>query len=183
MPAKASRKDEVFVHESSYVDDGVEIGAGTKIWHFSHIMSGARIGRDCTLGQNVLVGPNVVIGDRVKIQNNVSVSNSSIMLCPLLVRFVLLLPMSNPWVTSAAARPASRAAASCRPHREQHVQQKRHTRIGEHEGFIAGPLRVHRCRWQLVMQHAACADARIVQAHPAMRRPSRNSSPEHPRGR
>jgi UDP-2-acetamido-3-amino-2,3-dideoxy-glucuronate N-acetyltransferase len=73
MPAKASRTDEVFVHESSYVDDGVEIGAGTKIWHFSHIMSGARIGRDCTLGQGVLVGPNVVIGDRVKIQNNVSV--------------------------------------------------------------------------------------------------------------
>jgi len=73
MPAKAPRKDEVFVHESSYVDDGVEIGAGTKIWHFSHVMKGARIGRDCTLGQGVLVGPNVVIGDRVKIQNNVSV--------------------------------------------------------------------------------------------------------------
>lgn len=73
MPAKETRKDEVFVHESSYVDDGVEIGAGTKIWHFSHVMKGARIGRDCTLGQGVLVGPNVVIGDRVKIQNNVSV--------------------------------------------------------------------------------------------------------------
>jgi len=73
MPAKASGKDEIFVHESSYIDDGVEIGAGTKIWHYTHVMHGARIGRDCTLGQNVLIGPNVVIGDRVKIQNNVSV--------------------------------------------------------------------------------------------------------------
>ncbi len=73
MSAKASRQDEVFVHESSYVDDGAEIGAGTRVWHFSHIMKGARIGRDCTLGQGVLVGPNAVIGDRVKVQNNVSV--------------------------------------------------------------------------------------------------------------
>ena len=64
---------DVFVHESSIVDDGVEIGAGTKIWHFSHVMSGSRIGVSCTLGQNVLVGPNVTIGNNVKIQNNVSV--------------------------------------------------------------------------------------------------------------
>ena len=63
----------VMVHESSYVDEAVEIGSGTKIWHFSHVQARARIGRDCTLGQNVLVGPNVVIGDRCKIQNNVSV--------------------------------------------------------------------------------------------------------------
>jgi len=62
-----------FVHESSYVDDGVVIGEGTKIWHFCHIMRGARIGRNCSLGQNVLVGPNVTVGDNVKIQNNVSV--------------------------------------------------------------------------------------------------------------
>ncbi len=62
-----------FVHESSYVDDGVEIGAGTKVWHFSHVMKGTRIGRNCSLGQNVLVGPNVTVGDNVKIQNNVSV--------------------------------------------------------------------------------------------------------------
>jgi len=61
------------VHESSYVDKDVKIGVGTKVWHFSHIMSGTRIGRGCTLGQNVLVGPNVTIGDNVKIQNNVSV--------------------------------------------------------------------------------------------------------------
>lgn len=62
-----------FVHESAYVDDNVEIGEGTKIWHFSHVQSGARIGRKCVLGQNVNVGNNVVIGNFVKIQNNVSV--------------------------------------------------------------------------------------------------------------
>ena len=62
-----------FLHPSSFVDDGVEIGAGTKIWHFCHVMSGARIGGNCVLGQNVFVGRNVVIGNGVKIQNNVSV--------------------------------------------------------------------------------------------------------------
>jgi len=61
------------VHESSYVDDGVEIGAGTTIWHFSHILRGSRIGRDCRIGQNVVLGPNVHVGNGVKIQNNVSV--------------------------------------------------------------------------------------------------------------
>ena len=61
-----------FVHPSSFIDDGCQIGAGTKIWHFSHIQSGARIGRNCVLGQNVNVGPNVIIGNRCKIQNNVS---------------------------------------------------------------------------------------------------------------
>jgi len=65
--------EEYFLHESSYVDEGAEIGAGSKIWHFSHVMGGARIGRGCNLGQNVLVAPGVVIGDNVKIQNNVSV--------------------------------------------------------------------------------------------------------------
>jgi len=62
-----------FVHPSSVVDDDVAIGAGTKIWHFSHVQSGARIGTDCSLGQNVNVGNNVQIGNHVKIQNNVSV--------------------------------------------------------------------------------------------------------------
>lgn len=61
------------VHESSYVDDGVEIGEGTRIWHFSHVLAGSRIGRDCRIGQNVVIGPDVSIGDNVKIQNNVSV--------------------------------------------------------------------------------------------------------------
>jgi UDP-2-acetamido-3-amino-2,3-dideoxy-glucuronate N-acetyltransferase len=62
-----------FIHESSYADDGCEIGAGTKIWHFSHVMSGARIGERCNIGQNVVVSPQVVIGNNVKIQNNVSI--------------------------------------------------------------------------------------------------------------
>lgn len=62
-----------FAHESSYVDEAVSIGSGTKIWHFSHILRNTRIGRNCTLGQNVMVGPDVAIGDNVKIQNNVSV--------------------------------------------------------------------------------------------------------------
>lgn len=63
---------DVFVHESSYVDDGAVVGEGTKIWHFCHIMSGSRIGKRCNLGQNVVVSPQVTIGDNVKIQNNVS---------------------------------------------------------------------------------------------------------------
>jgi len=62
-----------FVHESSYVDEPCEIGEGTKIWHFSHVMSGSKIGRRCNIGQNVVVSPDVRIGDNVKIQNNVSV--------------------------------------------------------------------------------------------------------------
>jgi UDP-2-acetamido-3-amino-2,3-dideoxy-glucuronate N-acetyltransferase len=62
-----------FVHESSYVDDGAQIGVGTKIWHFCHVMSGARIGSRCNIGQNVFIAANVVIGDNVKIQNNVSI--------------------------------------------------------------------------------------------------------------
>jgi UDP-2-acetamido-3-amino-2,3-dideoxy-glucuronate N-acetyltransferase len=61
-----------FRHESAYVDEGAVVGAGTKIWHFCHVTSGARIGARCVLGQNVYVG-NVTIGDGVKIQNNVSV--------------------------------------------------------------------------------------------------------------
>lgn len=61
-----------FVHESSYVDSDVEIGDGTKVWHFCHIQTGARLGRNCSLGQNVNIGNNVRIGDGVRIQNNVS---------------------------------------------------------------------------------------------------------------
>ena len=62
-----------FKHESAYVDENVQIGEGTKIWHFSHIQSGAVIGKNCVLGQNVNVGNNVKIGNYCKIQNNVSV--------------------------------------------------------------------------------------------------------------
>ena len=64
-----------FVHESSCIDAGCTIGAGTKIWHFSHIMSGAVIGENCNIGQNVYIDRNVHIGNRCKIQNNVSVYN------------------------------------------------------------------------------------------------------------
>ncbi|MCB0722420.1 MAG: N-acetyltransferase [Ignavibacteriae bacterium] len=62
-----------YVNEYAVVDDNVEIGEGTKIWHFSHIQSGSKIGRSCSFGQNVNVGNNVIIGNNVKIQNNVSV--------------------------------------------------------------------------------------------------------------
>ena len=61
------------VHPSSYIDDDVQIGDGTKIWHFCHIQKGARIGENCSLGQNVNIGNNVRIGNGVRIQNNVSV--------------------------------------------------------------------------------------------------------------
>ncbi|HTY58040.1 MAG TPA: acyltransferase [Bacteroidota bacterium] len=62
-----------FRHESAYCDEPCEIGEGTKIWHFSHVQPGAKIGRNCVLGQNVNIGSNVVVGDFCKIQNNVSV--------------------------------------------------------------------------------------------------------------
>jgi len=61
-----------FIHESSYADAGCFIGEGTKIWHFSHLMRGSRIGLNSIVGQNVFIGEDVIVGDRVKIQNNVS---------------------------------------------------------------------------------------------------------------
>lgn len=64
---------EYFVHESSYIDEDVEIGAGTKIWHFCHIQKGARIGKNCSFGQNVNVSNNVIVGNECKVQNNVSI--------------------------------------------------------------------------------------------------------------
>ena len=60
------------VHPSSFIDDGCEIGDGTRIWHFCHVMPRARIGRSCNIGQNVVISPDVVVGNNVKIQNNVS---------------------------------------------------------------------------------------------------------------
>jgi UDP-2-acetamido-3-amino-2,3-dideoxy-glucuronate N-acetyltransferase len=62
-----------FAHESAVIDDGCHIGSGTKIWHFSHIMSGCRIGENCNIGQNVVVSSGVVLGKNVKVQNNVSI--------------------------------------------------------------------------------------------------------------
>ena len=63
---------DIFVHESSYIDNRVSIGKGTKIWHFSHVLSHTTIGENCSFGQNCVVGPNVTIGNGVKVQNNVS---------------------------------------------------------------------------------------------------------------
>jgi len=61
-----------FAHESAVIDEGSEIGAGTKIWHFSHVMAKCKIGENCNIGQNVVISPEVVLGRNVKIQNNVS---------------------------------------------------------------------------------------------------------------
>lgn len=62
-----------FAHESSYIDEPSEIGEGTKIWHFCHVMKNSKIGRSCNIGQNVVISPDVTVGNNVKIQNNVSV--------------------------------------------------------------------------------------------------------------
>ena len=64
---------EYFVHESSYVDEPCQIGSGTKIWHFSHVMKNCIIGSNCNIGQNVVISPDVTLGNNVKVQNNVSV--------------------------------------------------------------------------------------------------------------
>lgn len=60
-------------HPTAVIDEGCEIGVGTKIWHFSHIMPNCKIGRNCNIGQNVVISPNVILGDNVKVQNNVSI--------------------------------------------------------------------------------------------------------------
>jgi predicted dehydrogenase/serine acetyltransferase len=72
VPSPSTRRPSVKVHETAVIDEPVEIGAGTRVWHFSHILAGVRIGRDCVVGQNAMIGPDVVVGDRCKIQNNVS---------------------------------------------------------------------------------------------------------------
>jgi len=66
-------KNHFFAHETSHIDEGVEIGKGSKIWHFSHVLAGSRIGENCSIGQNVVIGPEVTIGSGCKIQNNVSI--------------------------------------------------------------------------------------------------------------
>jgi len=70
---------EIFVHGTAIVDNGAQVGAGTRIWHWVHVCSGARIGQNCSLGQNVFIGNKVVIGNNVKIQNNVSVFDNVIL--------------------------------------------------------------------------------------------------------
>ena len=72
-------KKNYFIHQSSYVDKPCQIGEGTKIWHFCHIMQGAKIGKNCSLGQNVNIGSKVIIGNNVKIQNNVSIYDGVIL--------------------------------------------------------------------------------------------------------
>ena len=62
-----------FIHESAIADEGSEIGLGTKVWHFSHIMSKCKLGRNCNIGQNVVISPGVILGNNVKVQNNVSI--------------------------------------------------------------------------------------------------------------
>jgi UDP-2-acetamido-3-amino-2,3-dideoxy-glucuronate N-acetyltransferase len=64
---------EYFAHDSSFIDDNVAIGDDTKVWHFSHILSGTIIGKNCSFGQNCVVGPKVIIGNGVKVQNNISI--------------------------------------------------------------------------------------------------------------
>ncbi len=64
---------EYFAHETAVIDEGCEIGNGTKIWHFSHLMNGCKLGENCNIGQNVVVSPDVVLGRNVKVQNNVSI--------------------------------------------------------------------------------------------------------------
>jgi UDP-2-acetamido-3-amino-2,3-dideoxy-glucuronate N-acetyltransferase len=75
-PAQAAppvRPQNVSIHSSAFIDDGVQVGEGTTIWHVSHVLKGSKIGKDCRIGQNVVIGPNALIGNGVKIQNNVSV--------------------------------------------------------------------------------------------------------------
>lgn len=73
MKSKVKKAKKFFIHSSSYLDKGVKVGEGTKIWHFSHILKGSCIGSKCIIGQNVMIGPDVNIGYGCKIQNNVSV--------------------------------------------------------------------------------------------------------------
>lgn len=68
-----SEEKSFFAHPTAVIDEGCEIGAGTKIWHFSHIMTGCKIGENCNLGQNVVISPKVILGRNVKVQNNVSI--------------------------------------------------------------------------------------------------------------
>ena len=80
MMTKADTPDKInyFVHETSVIDEGAQIGTGTKIWHFCHVMKDAKIGQRCILGQNVYIGERVEIGNNVKIQNNVSIYTGTI---------------------------------------------------------------------------------------------------------
>jgi len=118
----------VFIHPTAIVDPDVEIGAGTKIWHFTHILSGSRIGRRCVIGQNVMIGPGVRIGDGCKIQNNVSVYDGVILeedvFCgPSMVFTNVLLPRAHvdrkaeflPTIVRRGASIGAKATVVCGP--------------------------------------------------------------------
>lgn len=79
MARRLNCKRKFFVHKSSIVDKGVQIGAGTRVWNFCHLLRGSVIGKDCVIGQGVSIGPDVTIGNRCKIQNNVSVYKGVVM--------------------------------------------------------------------------------------------------------
>lgn len=97
---KDSKKDHYFIHDSSFVDEDCYIGQGTKIWHFSHIMSKSVIGMNCNIGQNVVISPKVKLGDNVKVQNNVSIytgveCEDNVFLGPSMVFTNVINPRSN----------------------------------------------------------------------------------------
>ena len=109
--------NDAFIHESSYVDDGVTLGKGTKVWHFCHIQSGATLGANCSLGQNVNIGPNVKIGNCVRIQNNVSVYEGveiedNVFLGPSCVFTNVLMPRADKSVHGKYERTLVREGAS-----------------------------------------------------------------------
>ncbi len=111
------REKKYFAHETAVIDDGAVIGAGTKIWHFSHIMPNCRIGENCNIGQNVVVSPEVVLGRNVKVQNNVSiytgvVCEDDVFLGPSMVFTNIINPRSavlrkNQYATTLVKRGAS----------------------------------------------------------------------------
>ncbi len=109
--------EKVYIHESSYVDEGVTLGAGTKVWHFCHIQKGATLGENCSLGQNVNIGPNVKIGNGVRIQNNVSVYEGveiedNVFLGPSCVFTNVLMPRADKSVHGKYERTLVREGAS-----------------------------------------------------------------------
>ncbi len=91
---------EYFAHDTAVIDEGCEIGKGTKIWHFSHLMGGCKLGENCNIGQNVVVSPEVVLGKNVKVQNNVSIytgviCEDDVFLGPSMVFTNVINPRSN----------------------------------------------------------------------------------------
>jgi UDP-2-acetamido-3-amino-2,3-dideoxy-glucuronate N-acetyltransferase len=109
--------NDVFIHESSYVDEGVTLGKGTKVWHFCHIQTGAALGENCSLGQNVNIGPGVKIGNGVRIQNNVSVYEGveiedNVFLGPSCVFTNVLMPRADQSVHGTYERTLVREGAS-----------------------------------------------------------------------